>query len=699
MKTKPSDIIAITIRRYLNSPQDKLFWERYLTLKEPTPKHLLTFIEEYIDMDYIFSNPLLEGDKLLIEYLRIIDFENGHYPINEYLLAYEKKWFTLDDNDFYNRTIYEKEIEKLKEDNKILHEKLDEAIKAKNDFVMRDYELIKSLGDGGFGIVSLVRHKLSDTLFAIKRLHSKSTTDQENILREISALAPLTHPNVIRYQHGFNANGLLYLVMEYCSGGSLYEKLQKEKRLNEEKLVEIFLLLTKAFSYLHRKGIIHHDIKPSNILIDADDNYKISDFGCINTSMGTPPYIAPELCSDPSLVNDSRTDIFSLGVTLMECALGFNPFQNKMPNEKTIMLKQASLPLQHLPYWLQDIIYKAVSIDINTRFQTMDEFHNALVQKNIPKILTLENIEFEQVASRLNMLVKTKKWNKAGKFISFYPKIEQNLNLLINTGTYFLKTHQLEKARYFFEKALWLNPNAGIEKQIAEVYLQSGETNKAITILANYINRNFGDLEAQNQLLYAYFISGRWELGFEQADLLTNIFPKESIVINNYNLFCILAGHIKCQVLDACYDLSFTEYNNSVYSINSPMSWLPSGEPKLKSKLLFQEYKFREIAKSQNAIELKISETTYRVTDPIISFGRKDYNYNSFCQFEGNSISRRHFVIVNMKDNVWIYDLNSATGVYVDECKVNQKAFILGLHSIKFGNSTIELKSDIGKLI
>ncbi len=265
-------------------------------------------------------------------------------------------------------------------------------------------------------------------------------------------------------------------------------------------------------------------------------------------------------------------------------------------------------------------------------------------------------------------------------------------------------TAYLHEIRYICAYYPDLTPDELIDRHIIDymAYLRTvhhASYNKAITILANYINRNFGDLEAQNQLLYAYFISGRWELGFEQADLLTNIFSKESIIINNYNLFCILTGHIKRQVLDACYDLSFTEYNNSVYSINSPMSWLPSGEPKLKSKLLFQEYKFKEIAKSQNAIELKISETTYRVTDPIISFGRKDYNYNSFCQFEGNSISRRHFVIVNMKDNVWIYDLNSATGVYVDDGKVNQKAFILGLHSIKFGNSTIELKSDIGKLI
>jgi serine/threonine protein kinase len=477
----------------------------------------------------------------------------------------------------------------------------------------------------------------------------------------------------------------------------LADRLSSKRTIAEDELITLFLDLTKAFSFLHRKGIVHHDIKPSNILFTGEGVIKISDFGCTNTSIGTKVYYAPELYLSTNYISDPRTDIFSLGVTLMECALGYNPFDNKTIDEKELMLRQANLPIQNLPFWLQDTIFKAVSIDLNARFQTMDEFHDAFVHKNVPKFLTSQLISMEKDANRLEMLVKTRKWIKAGNFISTYPKIEQNLNMLIHAGKYYLRTHQIEKAKATFERALHINPHAHIEKQLAEVYLQKGEISKATTILANYINQNFNDIEAHNQLLHAYFLSSRWELGQEQAELALKLFSGDEMIQDNLALF---------EILNDCYyeycdsSLSpFHKYNSNVYQNNDPVVWSRSEKPYLHTKLLFHEYKFHDMGNSNNSFELSIDGKSIIVEDQIVAFGRKGYAPYAFSEFSGNAVSRLHFVIINQKNNVWLYDLESFTGIFVDEKRIHKKCFLLGLHAITFGDHKISLKTDTNLLI
>jgi tetratricopeptide (TPR) repeat protein len=290
------------------------------------------------------------------------------------------------------------------------------------------------------------------------------------------------------------------------------------------------------------------------------------------------------------------------------------------------------------------------------------------------------------------MLIKTKKWMKAKAFVEAHPFIRKNLNLSLNAGKLYLNTHKIKKAEGYFENALELNPHTNLEKLIAEVYLQSGQAVKASSILTGYINRNFNDLEAHIQLLYSYFLSERWELGYEQSKLLLDVFPKDDIIKNNHAVFCFLLDKIN-DFPETKFDKSFGQYNYQVFSNNNPQSWYKLKSPNLSDKLLFQEYKFRHISKSPNSLEIITNGETFNISDSIISFGRKGFEYNTFSEFEGISVSRRHFVIINMKNNVWLYDLNS-TGVYVDEKRVNQKTFLLGLHKIKFGNFEVELKTD-----
>ncbi len=697
MKLSPADIIVITVSRYLPAPTDRRFRKEYSRMVKPVPANVLALLERTIDLELIEKKPMLKGDLLLVSYIRSLDRESDSFPVTETLREYQRVWFTPVDNDFYNRVIYEKEIEQLKQVNAALKRDAELAIRAKLDFIMRDYELVKPLGDGGFGLVSLVRHKVSNGLYAIKRLHSASPEDQKHILREIKALEPLDHTNIVRYQHSFYSGTYLYLVMEYCPGGSLAGKIRIEGNMEEGELARNFLELTAAFAYIHGKGIVHRDIKPENILFNAEGVVKIGDFGCANTSMGTQAYYAPELHHSATFSSDPRTDIFSLGVTLMECALGFNPFLHKSPDEKVQMLNQARLPIRHLSFWLQEVIYKAVSVDLNVRFQSMAEFHRALEQKNIPEFLSPNIIRLEKDASRLNRLINTRKWMKAGIFISTHSEIEKNLNLLIGTGNYYLKTHQVDKAQNAFEKALQINPQAGIAKQIAEIYLRKGEVTKANAILVNYLSRNFRDLEGHNQLLHGYFLGKRWKLGQDQASGALDIFPGNQLLYDNWFLFRLLNGDTNRGMYER--NSPFVVYNRDMVVNNEPPAWSTSKKPFLYTKLLFHEYCFNKISEERNTIEIYNGNEWVQCREPIIPFGRKGYVPFVFSGFSSNSVSRLHFAIINQKNNVWLYDLGSTSGVFVDGRKVEGKCFLQGLQNVTFANEMILVKSDTDLLI
>lgn len=697
MNHSPDFIIAKTVSRYLNPPDDKLFWKQYQQLNEKSPYNLMQLITSFITVNEMEQKLLQKGDSILFEYILGLD-GNVTFPKNNNILKFEKEHFTADDNDFYNRVIYEKEITDLKNEVQHLKLKFQIAVNEKKNLFNKDYQFIKHLGNGGFGTVSLVNHTISNQLFAIKRLIEIDKSEQANIKKEIETLASLGHSNVIGFRTAFNFENTLFLVMEYCPKGTLHDRLYSKGKLHEEEIVPLFLTLTKAFEFLHQRNIIHHDIKPSNILFGEDENVKISDFGCANSNIGTRVSLPPEADEDNDYKPDPKSDIFSLGVMLMECALGYHPFVGITVYEKIKMLKTANLPISTLPFWLQDTILKALHYDPFSRFATMKEFHDALIKRNIPQFLNKKLIQIESNASRLSWLVQNRKWIKANRLINAHPDIYNNLNFVVNAGIFYLRTHNIKNARYCFELALKLNPQANIEKQIAEVYLQLGETSKAFSILTGYVNRNFADVEAHNQLLFAYYLSKKWELGYEQSSLLAGVFPNEKIIKSNLALFSILLGNPLPEPNDSEKISVFCRYNYDVFKNNIPGCWTKDGKPTLSSKLLFQEYKFRKIENSVNEIEIKINDSIFKTKEHIISFGRQGYNQNTFSHFEGISVSRRHFVIVNMKDNVWLYDLES-TGVFVDDKRVNGKCFLLGLHKIRFGNYEIDIKTDTGLLI
>ncbi|MBL7112830.1 MAG: protein kinase [Bacteroidales bacterium] len=562
------------------------------------------------------------------------------------------------------------------------------------------FRYISMLGNGGFGIVVLAEHYIDKQKYAIKKLLKDNPDEQDNLLKEIQALASLNHPNIIHYKTSFKESGSLFLVMEYCKNGTLLDMIHAKGTLEINECVKLFLILTKTFAELHNNTLIHHDIKPSNILLDAKGQPRISDFGCVNTSIGTIIYSAPEHYADKNAFLDPRVDIYSLGITLIESLVGFNPLWNIPGRERLIRIKNGDFPIASFPYWLQEIILRSCHFYPESRFQSMEEFHKALIEKDIPKFLTPQILENEEKAKTLKLCNARKRWEQARRIIEANSNITDNLNFLVESGKYYLAIHKISLAKERFEQALRLNTGVSIEKEMAEVYLQSNEPAKAAALLTNYLNRNFYDPEAHNQLLHAFFLSDRFDHGLNQSVLLRKLFPRESIFTNNHVLFDILVNQEphEFQLINNVEPFSLYNFRN-VFEQNTPSTWSEKGAPSLKTKVLFQEFKFRDISKLKNELELKINEETIVTSDPIISFGREGYPCNTYSCFPGNKVSRRHFVIINQKNNVWLYDLASSTGVFVEGVKVDRKHFLLGLHEITFGGHTIMVKSDRNLLI
>lgn len=278
------------------------------------------------------------------------------------------------------------------------------------------YNLEKLIGKGGMGAVYQAEDLRLSRKVAIKVLQANMFGNKDSIRRfekEAKIIAKLNHPNIIAiYDYGKLATDGAYLVMELIKGISLKHKLQQEKCLAPKLVAQIFSQIFEAIKVAHNKGIIHRDLKPDNILIADHNNQiiiKILDFGIAKlnsidpteansltapgTIIGTFGYMSPEQFSAEPV--DERSDIFSLGVIIVECLTGSKPFTGKTVYELIgNMLKQPF----HLPVispetkLLDSLIQKCLAREPKNRFSSILE----LQQELIPILTNLPNNTFAQ---------------------------------------------------------------------------------------------------------------------------------------------------------------------------------------------------------------------------------------------------------------------------------------------------------------
>ena len=208
---------------------------------------------------------------------------------------------------------------------------------------VNQYVLLQQLGEGSFAKVYLAYDRNNDKYFAMKRfkLYDLQHIDAgvSQLEREISAMRKIVHPNIIHLHDVLHVEktDIVYLVIDFADCGSLQQVLKLPIPPSDEIIKYVFFSILKAVSYLHSHGIVHQDIKPSNILLCSNGNVYLSDFGVghsfQSTAMvvGSPGYQAPEAIYDfdvdPDTLNPAKEDVWSLGVTLYQVLFNELPFK------------------------------------------------------------------------------------------------------------------------------------------------------------------------------------------------------------------------------------------------------------------------------------------------------------------------------------------------------------------------------------
>lgn len=270
------------------------------------------------------------------------------------------------------------------------------------------YQILSKLGAGAMATVYKARQLSLDRLVAIKILPRKHTNNPDFVRRfyeEGKIAAKLNHRNIVGAVDVGNSGEFHYFVMEYVDGKTVFEVLQEKGIYSEESAIEIGLEMADALSHAHKKGLIHRDVKPKNIMLDKNGVAKLADMGLARAisdveaaeaeqgkAFGTPYYISPEQVRG-ELEIDARADLYSLGATIFHMVTGKVPFDG--PNPSAVMhkhLKEELVPPDHLNKQLSqgfsEIVEVCMAKDREERYTTADELLEDLqaVAKGEPPI-------------------------------------------------------------------------------------------------------------------------------------------------------------------------------------------------------------------------------------------------------------------------------------------------------------------------
>ncbi len=258
------------------------------------------------------------------------------------------------------------------------------------------YRVSSRLGSGGMADVYLAHDTLLGREVALKLLHDRNARDQEFVerfRREASSAAGLSHPNVVAVFDRGEWNGTYYIAMEYLPGRSLKAVVREHGPLTPPDAIDIVVQILLAVRFAHRRGIIHRDIKPHNVILDEEGRAKVTDFGIARAGasdmtltgsiMGTAQYLSPEQAQGHAVSETS--DLYAVGVVLYELLTGAVPFEGD--SAVSIALKQvsveATLPSKRNPEVgpaLDTVVMRALAKDPLARFASADEFIAALQQ-------------------------------------------------------------------------------------------------------------------------------------------------------------------------------------------------------------------------------------------------------------------------------------------------------------------------------
>jgi serine/threonine-protein kinase len=251
------------------------------------------------------------------------------------------------------------------------------------------YRIVRKLGSGGMADVYLAEDEELGRRVAIKILNDRHANDEqfvERFRREAKNAAGLSHPNIVSIYDRGEAEGTYYIAMEYLDGRSLKELVVARGPLPIADTIEFTRQVLGALRFAHRKGVVHRDIKPHNVMADADGRLKVTDFGIARAGVsqmteagsiiGTAQYLSPEQARGAGV--DQRSDLYSVGIVLYEMLTGNVPFTGESPVEIAMKHlsdtpKPPSLLRPEIPPDLDMIVLRALAKNPDDRFQTAEE--------------------------------------------------------------------------------------------------------------------------------------------------------------------------------------------------------------------------------------------------------------------------------------------------------------------------------------
>jgi len=286
------------------------------------------------------------------------------------------------------------------------------------------YKIEEPLGVGGSSQVYLARDQALNRDVALKVLDPSASADgdlRRMFVKEARALAQLSHPNIVAVYDVGEVDDSPFIVMEYLAGGSMKQRIEQVGPLKAGDAVRIAIEVANGLAFAHSKGIVHADLKPSNILFDANDVAKICDFGIARAPQedadtpqlyATAMYVAPERVEGKGA--SVQSDIYGLGLVLYEGLVGKPPFTS---TNAAVLLRdhvvRQPVPPSHvrpsLPREVDSIVLKALAKKENLRYQKASEFATALQR--------IENVDKELATTRVVM---------TDPLEDFVPKTEQS---------------------------------------------------------------------------------------------------------------------------------------------------------------------------------------------------------------------------------------------------------------------------------
>jgi serine/threonine-protein kinase len=249
--------------------------------------------------------------------------------------------------------------------------------------IIGKYKILSTIGSGGFGTVYLAEDTWIDKKVALKVPH-KQGVDFGELLREPRLLATLSHPNIVAILTAEKQENVFFIVMEFVPGETLESIIVHDGALDLPRALDYTCQIANAVDYAHKQGVLHRDLRPSNVLVGDSGLLKVADFGTSRfleiaahgtTVIGSPPYMAPEQFQGKAVF---ASDLYSLGVTMYQMLTGVLPYDTPSPADLDRLMSGELLTAPRLknpkiPKSLNDIVLKAMAPEIPARYQRAGE--------------------------------------------------------------------------------------------------------------------------------------------------------------------------------------------------------------------------------------------------------------------------------------------------------------------------------------